>query len=631
MRVFARARCWVTENRPATGVLLALWLLGSMYFITVETEKYRTPTVRASGDGRYYYAYVVSMVLDRDLDFANQYAHPKMANAWGFRKTDTGRYANPFYIGSALMWMPTFLVAHGVSLVVEKDGEAGFSDVHQMITLYASFLYVLGAGLLAYAMARRRFGQGPALLGMTVAFLCGPLLQYAVHQPSFSHGPSAFTVAAVLFVWDTGRESRGRRGWLLAGGLVGLSMAVRPSNVVFAVPLLVEGIRTVVGALRRREWNRLAAPSFGAVAVIGAFLPQMIAWNRIFGWRFGVPQGGEYMYWTEPMILDALFSSRNGLVPYAPLWGLGLVGLIAVVRRERELGLWLGTTFLLAAWVNGAAADWWAIGSVGHRRFDGLVVHVTVGLSLLAALVFHWVEVRPRAATAAGLGCVVGLFAWFNAVSIDEWTRRTRFRERDSNEMLSFYTDGIRRMWKPMFKYGNPLSLPGALAFWARTGASPKKYEAVVGPTLLDGPLVSRFQRRDPRQRADVRFGDPGHERWLDGGFGPARKEGDVQIRPLVGRGRLLLPLNNAGPVDFRLSGRAMVDGTLVMSMNGDRLGTVPLRAGQPLDAPFTAPDDIARRGVNVLELRVEGSSAAETVLLRSLHMECSVETAGRD
>src|SRR5207244_2965466 len=163
-------------------------------------------------------------------------------------KTPTGKLANPFPIGPAILWMPFFVVAHGVAAIARPaHWRDGTSSVHQLITLYGSFLYAFAAMLLAYALARRRVGAGAAM------------------------------TAAV-------------------GG---------------------EGGR----ALLRRRWE----PMVGAACAFVVFLPQVIAWHVIFGTWFGIPQGAGYMQWAHPLWAETLFSSRNGLFPYAPLWAVGML------------------------------------------------------------------------------------------------------------------------------------------------------------------------------------------------------------------------------------------------------------------------------------------------------------------
>ena len=82
-----------------------------------------TPLLR--GDGNAYYAYLPTLFIDGDLEFANQYAHadPKFRqNAGNWERSATGLTANKWAPGAALFWSPFFLAGH---LVPELQPQVG--------------------------------------------------------------------------------------------------------------------------------------------------------------------------------------------------------------------------------------------------------------------------------------------------------------------------------------------------------------------------------------------------------------------------------------------------------------------------------------------------------------------------
>ncbi len=66
---------------------------------------------RVASDGIFYYSPLHSLVVDGDLDFANEY-RVLGAPAGYFQRTETGRLPNNFSIGPALLWLPWFVLAH---------------------------------------------------------------------------------------------------------------------------------------------------------------------------------------------------------------------------------------------------------------------------------------------------------------------------------------------------------------------------------------------------------------------------------------------------------------------------------------------------------------------------------------
>jgi len=98
------------------------------------------------GDGVGYYAYLRSLVFDRDLNFKNEYSYFEPAfsedtkpvtTTWAKGDvTRTGMVPNTFPVGPALLWSPFYLVAHFVALGLNVLGASipinGYSLPYQL-------------------------------------------------------------------------------------------------------------------------------------------------------------------------------------------------------------------------------------------------------------------------------------------------------------------------------------------------------------------------------------------------------------------------------------------------------------------------------------------------------------------
>jgi len=128
--------------------------------------------------------------------------------------------------------------------------------------------------------------------------------------------------------------------YAVLGALIGLAMLIRPQNLAYAAPVVVEAASRILRAGRlgpRAMLRAAAAPLLGALVALVVFSPQMVVWKILYGVWLGVPQGPTYMRWAHPLWAETLFSSRNGLAPYAPLWAIGLLGLVPAARKDRGL------------------------------------------------------------------------------------------------------------------------------------------------------------------------------------------------------------------------------------------------------------------------------------------------------
>src|SRR4029078_9529584 len=142
-----------------------------------------------------------------------------------------------------------------------------------------------------------------------------------------------------------------------------------------------DDLRRRDGASRAALAGRWAA---GAAAAAIVFLPPLLAWKALYGAWYVVPQGPGFLRWDDPAWSETLFSSRNGLFPWAPLYAPMAIGVLVLARDGPPLPLALLLGLFGQALANGAAWDWWAGGSFGGRRFDSAYIVFAVGGAVLA-------------------------------------------------------------------------------------------------------------------------------------------------------------------------------------------------------------------------------------------------------
>ncbi len=95
------------------------------------------------------------------------------------------------------------------------------------------------------------------------------------------------------------------------------------------------------------------------LAAVLAFLPQMMVWNTLpYGSPFLVPQGEEFMKWTQPALVSVLFS-EHGLISWTPIVAVALAGLAMLWKRRPMVG-GARAAMLVSWYANAAVADWWA-------------------------------------------------------------------------------------------------------------------------------------------------------------------------------------------------------------------------------------------------------------------------------
>ncbi len=358
-------------------------------------------------DAPEFFVYLPSLAFDHDLDFTNDwlelgYDHPP-APARG-----SGLPGNKHPVGPALVWSPFYLLAHGYTLAdhalggpyVPRGYETPYRRAAALGTLFA---VVLGAALLLRVL-QRQAGEGAGRWALMALLGASPILFYALVASAMSHGVAFGAAAALVFALDRLRREPSRGAWLLAGALLGLTTLARWQAAVLALAF----VPTALALLRERRL-KVADGLLAVAAALAVFAPQMLVWQRLYGSPLTMPQGGGFVDWSSPNVLNTLFSADHGLFTWTPLTLAGLLGLLALLRRDAALAAGALLAFGATAWVNGGVDDWAAGEAFGARRYD--VVLPFLGLGLGQAV--RWGEAcarrRPLAAPAL---VVLAAVAW---------------------------------------------------------------------------------------------------------------------------------------------------------------------------------------------------------------------------
>lgn len=543
--------------------LIAVLVLG--YYLLTPQGLYGA---KAQGDGFYSFHYLPSLAVFRTVDMRH-------ALPLDLDRMDTGprgHKLNRAPIGPALAMLPLYCLGEGAKAVAAAALRGLGADArglgpppfepHTGQMLYTGLVSALGAILgmfVVHRLLRRHASETAATLGAAASVLATPVLWYATEQPHYQHALAFAATALFVERWDAGRRSGGPRSLAAArfarlGLLGGLAMLMRPQEAVF---LLLPGLELLVGlvrALRRRD-GRTVRKGLRAGLVLGvaaalAFLPQVLVWAAYFGWLVR-PFHIEPMRFTEPALLEVLFSMRAGLFPWTPLAYLGVAGLVLGLGRgpAATRGLVAGALCVSAADVYVVASSWAWHGtfSFGARRLSDLAVFFALGAALLLDQAAGAVRGRRllRAGVAAALlGCVL-----FGGALVELWRRRALPNSALQARPAAAWVDklGGPRWLVQALRLGNPLVQPAGWLFALRHHAPATAWESVDGSYLAE-----RNEHDFALSGVDWGFAPPEAS-----GLGLIASGGEPGPDGVTVRGelRLLLQPFAREPLELRLSG----------------------------------------------------------------------------
>jgi hypothetical protein len=377
-----------------------------------------------------YYAYLPSLFFDGDLDFTNEYTRlaalsPRAGITEGLldkRDPLTGRPINLAPIGTALLWSPAFLLAHGGVLAARALGADitadGFSPPYIWAVASATALYGLLGLLLAYHLARRYTAVWPAALAAIACWLASPIVFFMFVSPPWSHVPGLFVTALFVIVWMHTRGRRTAGQWSVLGLLGGLMVLCREQLGLFMLLPALEALHGYWLFFRHRHWRAAHAlflrHCLFLLVVALALVPQFLVYRTLNGrWGPSTIVSGKFD-WRSPHFFDTLLDPAHGALLWTPVWLLGLLGLPLLWRRDRMLTLLLGLALVAQVYLNGAFGTTWHLsGSFGFRRLIEVTPIFVLGLALLLD------RLRPPRLVTVGL-CAL-LIAW-NFGLIAQWS-----------------------------------------------------------------------------------------------------------------------------------------------------------------------------------------------------------------
>jgi hypothetical protein len=573
-RIDPAARGWLARHAARlNGAGLAFTA-----FLLVLLLCFHVTYARAGSDGRSYFVQVRSLVMDRDLDLANDEA------VFG------SRAARQYAFGAPVLWSPFFVAGHvwlhGVNLLGGRYTTDGYTYPYQRAIGLATLFYGFLGLLLAYRVLRTYFASGISALATIAVCATSFLIWYLIAENSMVHGVTMFSTTLFLFLWHRYRHGPTRAQWAWLGAAAGLMATVRWQDGILAVLPLMDLVWTT---WRRRAGEppapRLQAAArdlviFGLAALV-AFSPQMASWKASYGSWIYLParEHGFDPGWIPPFLADVLFSANHGLLAWTPVLALSLAGLVLFGRDHARVALVLAGGFLGQVWVNGAVEIWWGGVGFGARRFANSVLVFAIGLAAL----LRWCERRPLVAPVAGLLALL----LYNAA----FMLGMRDRSIPAGEGVPF----DRAIGSLYDRFGNPFSFPmSAYVAW-RYDTGLAAYDRLRGHTY---------------NNIDIDVGAPGDQPFLGTGWAAAETEDAATFRWSQGDYSVVLaPLKtDVDPYRLEVEWAPLLDPALRrqvvdIDVNGRTVASVTLGPGLRRDQ-VEIPAAALRAGFNQLRFR---------------------------
>jgi hypothetical protein len=426
--------------RVAAAIACALYI-GSAWWMA---------GILPGGDEPHYLIITQSLLNDGDLQIENNHARgdyreyfPGDLRPDFLRRGTNGQIYSIHAPGLSVVIAPAFALRgyHGVivflSAVAALGGAMMWFAAYRMTGSAGAAWFAWATWALTVPMFFQAFSVFPDGLGSTVVlFAALPLLVSTIEIPAIWSG-----VALALLPWLHTR-------FALIAGVLGACF-------VFRLIGSAEG--------RKRLPAFLGVPILSAVAWFGFF-------RLVYGTVNPAAPYGDYTQTAAANILNGLpalwFDQQYGILPYAPVYGFCLIGMVALARTRPRLAIELSAAALAYLLSSSAYHMWWG-GSSAPARF---AVPVLPLLVLPGAWLWH--KASHNATRAVGFGLLVVSIAITAVVVL-----------ADGGQLAYNFRDGFSRV----AEWASPLvDLPQALpSFFRQTSGG-----ATLRALIWIAPLV---------------------------------------------------------------------------------------------------------------------------------------------
>lgn len=357
-------------------IVMIIGMIAMAYatFVYYPKWEYSRTEATISWDVSGYYLYLPALFIYHDLKelrfkpALDEKYYPSSSPYQAYTHR-SGKQVMKYTCGLAILYLPFFLVAHGVALIFHQAAE-GYSPIYQFFISFGSLMYAFIGLFLLRRFLLRYFKDEIVAIGLAMLILASNYFDYASITGAMSHNYLFTLYAALLICIDNFYKKEDRKWFYLICFIIGLMVLIRPTEIVSKILLVGWGLDSWSGLKERIIYFFKRIP----MVVIGALCFMICPMIQIFYWKYVTGEWLVYSYqdqgfsWFEGHhILQGLYSYRAGWLVYTPVMILSLIG-ITYLWIEKNKFRWPVTAFVLASLYFTFAWDEWTYGgSLGQR------------------------------------------------------------------------------------------------------------------------------------------------------------------------------------------------------------------------------------------------------------------------
>lgn len=394
-----------------------------------------------------YYAYLPAVIIHHDpkLDFLHDANTPNYGKYYHVTGPENSLLIK-YTCGVAILHSPFFLIAHALAPLFNEPQD-GYSDIYEIALLISSAFYLL----LGFWFLRKTlllyFADWVVALSLFTIFFATNLFEYATSEAGMSHAYSFGLFS--IFIWHVIKwhKSNAMVTAVVLGLTLGLITLLRPTNILIVLLFIfydVTNLASFISKIKLLFTNYLQLILLALFAFI-ALSPQLIYWKIVTHQWVCYSYNNEGFFFTQPKIIDGLFSYRNGWLLYSPILILALAGMLFLKKYAKAFALALPVLMIISTYVILSWWCWWYVG-FGNRAF--VEFSALLALPLCAFITFVYQKLKLNLLL---LIIVIGAASYLN--TFQAWQYKVGLMHWDSMNKRAYWALFLKDEKPPGFDY----------------------------------------------------------------------------------------------------------------------------------------------------------------------------------
>lgn len=301
-----------------------------------------------------------------------------------------GTHVPKYTYGTAVMYAPFFAIGYKVAINTHGALD-GFSASFVRCVHWSTLVYVLIGLLFLRKLLLGFFNEKIVAITLTASFFGTMVFFYTLSQAEMTHG-YLFSLYCV-FLWLCHAWHLKPSWWLTfwLGFVSGLIVLIRPTEIIVVLFFVFWNVKTISDLKQKLRFFIQYWPHIVLILVIAAawWIPQLMFYKRHAGTYFYFSYMRERFFWSDPQIINVLFSYRKGWITYTPLVALALVGIFTIKRDFPVSKITFLLVTALLVYVLSCWWDWNYGGCFGARSFCQYFAVLAIPLAYLLKYVVY--------------------------------------------------------------------------------------------------------------------------------------------------------------------------------------------------------------------------------------------------